>query len=310
MNRGRRSEKIFLSRKDYEIFCKLLQEASALWTAHVAAFSFMPNHYHLLLNTPKGNLSRFMRHVNSIYTQLFNRNNRCEGQLFRGRFKSILVDGDSYLVQLLRYIHRNPIRSKLVKHMEDFEWSSHRGYVSKAKKWDWLYKDFMLSILSRNRGNQLLAYQEFMYQKDDAVVIRILEGKKWPVLWGSDAFIQLMKEKYFKKKRNREVPESGYLSPGIEHIISMVCQYYPISLDDLCQRKRRPYNEPRDVAVYLSRRLRNDTLDQLCKDFLLNSHSSVSSILRKIKQRIGEDKGFRRKVAEIEESCLKSQVQT
>lgn len=288
----------------------MLQEASVLWTVHVAAFAFMPNHYHMLLNTPKGNLSRFMRHVNGIYTQLFNKNNQYEGQLFRGRFKSILVGGDSYLLQLLRYIHRNPVRARLVKRMDDFEWSSHRGYLSKARRWDWLFKDFMLSILSRNRENQLLSYREFIYQEDNTDVIRILESKKWPALWGSDAFIQSMKKKYFKKKRNSEVPESRYLSPDIDHIKRMVCSSYSISLEDLCRRKRRAYNEPRDVAVYLSRLLRNDTLDQLCKDFLLNSHSSTSSILRKTKQRMGEDSGFRIKVGEIEEKCLKNQVQT
>ena len=146
MNRGRRLEKIFLNRKDYDTFLELLIEASKLWTVNVAAYSLMPNHYHLLINTPNGNLSRFMRHVNGIYTQLFNINNKCEGHVFKGRFKSILVDGDSYLLQLLRYIHRNPVRAKLVKHMDDFEWSSHTGYISRSRKWDWLYKDFISSI--------------------------------------------------------------------------------------------------------------------------------------------------------------------
>jgi len=310
MNRGRRAEKIFLSRNDYDTFLKLLKEASELWTVNVAVYSLMPNHYHMLLNTPKGNLSRFMRHVNGIYTQLFNKNNRCEGQLFKGRFKSILVDGDSYLLQLLRYIHRNPIRAKLVKHMDDFEWSSHQGYISRAKEWNWLYKDFMLSIFSENKKNQQALYREFMDQVDDNNVIKMLERKKWPVFWGSNSFIQSMKEKYYKKKRDKEIPDSRYLSPDIVHIKRVVCEYYAITIDQLCHKKRRSYNEPRDVAVYLARQLRNDTLDQLGKDFFLNSHCTVSSILRKFKRRLEEDLKFKKKVLVMEELCLKSQVQT
>ena len=115
MNHGRRSENVFLKKRDYHTFIELLKEASELWTVAIAAFCLMPNHYHLLIRTPQGNLSRFMRHVNGVYTQRFNKNNNYEGQLFKGRFKSILVYGDSYLLQLLRYIHRNPIRAKLVK---------------------------------------------------------------------------------------------------------------------------------------------------------------------------------------------------
>jgi len=178
MNRGRRSEKICIKRRDYETYLKTLKEASKLWTVNIAAYSLMPNHYHLLINTPKGNLSRFMRHLNGIYTQMFNINNKCEGQLFKGRFKSILVDGDSYLLQLLRYIHRNPIRANLVKQIDNFEWSSHLGYISKSKKWDWLYKDFMLSIFSDNKKTQLAAYRNHMAQADEKNVIKIFEGTK------------------------------------------------------------------------------------------------------------------------------------
>ena len=310
MNRGRRSEKIFLNRKDYDTYLKILKEASKLWTVNIAAYSLMPNHYHLLINTTKGNLSRFMRHVNGIYTQLFNINNGCEGQLFKGRYKSILVDGDSYLLQLLRYIHRNPIRVKMVKHMDDYEWSSHLGYISKSKKWEWLYKDFMLSIFSENIKNQLSAYRNYMGQEDKKEIIKMLDGKKWPAIFGSDTFVESIKERYFRKKKDKEIPESHYLSPDIEHIKNVVCKFYSISRDELCSSKRRSYNEPRDVAVYLSRCLRNDTLDQLGRDFLLTSHSSASSILRKIKGRFENDSMFKKKIDEMEELCLKRQVQT
>ncbi len=309
MNRGRRSEKIFLKRKDYDTYIELLIEASELWTVNISAFSLMPNHYHLLINTPKGNLSRFMRHLNGVYTQRFNKNNRCEGQVFKGRFKSIVVDGDSYLLQLLRYIHRNPLRAKMVKNINDFEWSSHQGYISNSKDWNWLYKDFMLSVFSKNRKDRLAAYGEFVGQLDKKDIIKALEGKKWPSFFGSDKFVLSMKEKYYQEKRDKEIPESHILSPDLNYIKDVVCKYYNIPGERLCINKRRSFNEPRDVAIYLSRNLRNNTLEQLGKDFLLNAHSSVSTVLRRIKKRIEKDSEFKKKIDGVEKLCLKRQTQ-
>ncbi len=90
MNRGRRSEIIFFDKEDYSRFLDLLIEISEIWNANVAAYCLMPNHYHILLQTPDGNISRCMRHLNGLYTQQYNRMHGFDGQLFRGRYKSIL----------------------------------------------------------------------------------------------------------------------------------------------------------------------------------------------------------------------------
>ena len=107
MNRGRRSEEIFLGKEDYKTFIELLEESVELWNVRVSAYCLMTNHYHLLIQTPEANLSRCMRHINGVYTQRFNKRHHLDGQLFRGRYKSMLVDADSYLLQLVRYIHRS-----------------------------------------------------------------------------------------------------------------------------------------------------------------------------------------------------------
>ena len=89
-----------------------------------------------------------MHHINGVYTKRFNSRHECDGQLFLGRYESILVDGDSYLLQLVRYIHRNPLQAGLVKSLNDYEWSSHKGFLSLAKKWEWLNKEFVFKLLS------------------------------------------------------------------------------------------------------------------------------------------------------------------
>ena len=82
-----------------------------MFDLRVAAFCLMLNHYHLLVQTPAANLSRAMRHINGVYTQRYNRRQKKDGQLFRGRYKSVLVQENSHLLELLRYIHRNPVRA-------------------------------------------------------------------------------------------------------------------------------------------------------------------------------------------------------
>ena len=92
MNRGRRRENIFTTSTDYHLFVDVMKETSEMFNLKVSAYCLMSNHYHLLVHTPDGNLSRCMRHINGVYTQRFNRTHKKDGQLFRGRFKAVLVD--------------------------------------------------------------------------------------------------------------------------------------------------------------------------------------------------------------------------
>src|SRR5512139_1965070 len=107
LNRGSRRESIFREERDYKNFLRTVEEASECWDLRVAAYCLMPNHYHLLVQTPRGNLSRCMRHIDGIYTQRFNRLHGHDGPLFRGRYKALLIDADRYLLALVQYVHRN-----------------------------------------------------------------------------------------------------------------------------------------------------------------------------------------------------------
>jgi REP element-mobilizing transposase RayT len=102
MNRGTNWGPIFLQNGDRDIFLKTLGESVALWNIRVHAFSLMDNHYHLLLETPLGNLSRAMRHINGVFTQRINRKWERDGSLMRGRFKSILIEQDHYFLEVIR----------------------------------------------------------------------------------------------------------------------------------------------------------------------------------------------------------------
>jgi len=310
MNRGRKSEKIFHDRHDYQVFVDLLEESSEMWNIRVAAYCLMTNHYHILLQTPDGNIARSMRHINGVYTQRFNRKHSCDGQLFRGRYKSILVSADSYLLQLVRYIHRNPVKAGIASTPDDYPWSSHTGYLSVEKRWKWLHKEFIFSMLTKNREEWVKQYRRFVAIENDEEIVGILERKKWPSVFGPETFIDWVKGKYYAVKADQEVPQAKGLATEVDSIINAVCKFYTIGRNELYRSTRGQFNEPRNVAIYLTRKLRRDSLKEIGCRFQMEKYSSVSSIIERTKKQILADENFKKRVAEVANGVSKSQEQT
>ena len=249
----------------------------------------MPNHYHLLVHTPLGNLSRRMRHINGVYTQRYNRRHRSDGQLFRGRYKSILVDGDSFLLRLVRYIHKNPVRAGIADRPDLYRWSSHAGYLSSAKKWDWLHKDFFFSILSPHGKARVASYRRFMALEDEEDITRIFSSKKWPAIIGDQDSVSRMKARFFEERVHPQVPDSRAPAPETSQIMQAVCAYYGVDETQLLKSRRGWFNEPRAVAVYLVRTIRRDSFPDIASAFGLRGYSSVGSVLKMIKKQLALD---------------------
>jgi len=310
MNRGRRSERIFEGGKDYLLFIELMKDATELWDIGISAYCLMPNHYHMLINTPRGNISRCMRHIDGVYTQRFNRSHGFDGPLFRGRFKSILVDGDSYLLQLVRYIHRNPVRAGVVESLEQHPWSSHKGYLSAAKKWGWLHKDFIFSMLSHEKRTQLRAYRQFMKTEDSEEIAQLFERKKWPAFLGNEKFASWLRGKFFEHKRDAQIPESAELAPELGAIKKEVCTYYRVEQSELLKSKRGSFNEPRSMAIYLARMLRKDSLMDISSEFGLSGYSSVSSVLQGIGKQLLKNRRLQERYEVLKKALIIGQTET
>jgi putative transposase len=300
MNRGRRHEVIFPGREDCQRFLELLQTGSTMWNVRIAAFCLMPNHYHLLVQTPDANLSRFMRHVDGVYTQLFNRLHTCDGSLFRGRYKAILVDADTYLLDLVRYIHRNPLRAGLVRRLDRYPWSSHIAYLYRSSRWAWLYREPVLSMLCRAGDDAAKAYRSFMAQDESAELTAALSKRNVPSFLGSEEFINWVKSSFQSLRSHREAPASRSLAPGLDRIQSAVCAGYGIDRNELLSSRRGTSNDARSVAIYLARRLSGQTLVAIGVAFGLEHYSSVSSVVSRMKQRLVTDRRLRRKVESLE----------
>jgi REP element-mobilizing transposase RayT/succinate dehydrogenase flavin-adding protein (antitoxin of CptAB toxin-antitoxin module) len=307
MNRARKGTDLFSAKADYQRFLDLLQETAELFNINVAAFCLMPNHYHLMVQTPDANLSRCMRHLNGVYTQKYNLSHGCDGTLFRGRYRSILVDADSYVLQLVRYIHRNPLKAGLVKHLDQYAWSSYKGYISNSRQWCWLYKDFVLQMLTEHSGSQIPAFKQFMAQQQDEELVNVFERKSQPSMIGSQEFIDRIKGVFFKTKKDNEIPASKGLAPDVDRIISEVSRYYGEKPTAVTAVRRGIENEPRDAAIYLIRSMRSEPLMKIGALFGLNRYSSVSGAVMRAKTKLKNDGGFKQRLNHIKDNILKRQ---
>lgn len=162
MSRGNEKKEIFKSQRDREKFLEYLASANDRYGAVIQAYCLMVNHYHLLLETPEGNLPEIMQHINGAYTTYFNVKRKRSGHLFQGRYKAILVEADSYAAELSRYIHLNPLRVGLVEKPEDYPWSSYRSYIGQNPPAEWLKTEFILSSFGQPGTKTRIRYRKFV----------------------------------------------------------------------------------------------------------------------------------------------------
>jgi len=296
MNRGRGRQKIFHDEAYYQAFLETIKEASSRFGMEVQAYCLMGNHYHLLIKTPLGNLSRCMRHVNGVYTQRYNRLKNTDGPLFRGRFKAVLVEGDAYLLQLTRYIHRNPMDMKhpLVTELAAYPWSSYPAYLNKSPSPLWLNRESSYQLLGKK--NRYQAYKSFVEQGVDEETLTFYgKGNLKPIL-GSDEFIDSVlteieiNRPYFNRLQDR--------LPAISTIVSAVAQQMKVEEKSIytSARGRGSANIPRWMALFLSREVGKHPLDEICKAFGMTHISGVAQAVKSLdKAGRGDDNLYKTK---------------
>jgi REP element-mobilizing transposase RayT len=202
--RGDARKAIFRDDGDRRAFLQTLAQLVERfgWVCH--AYCLMNNHYHLLLETPQANLSRGMRQLNGIYSQAFNRRHRRVGHVLQGRFKSILVDRESYLLELARYVVLNPVRAKTVRRPADYPWSSYRATAGLCGAPPCLTRDWLLYQFGRDRDEAAKRYRQFIAERPD-------RPKPWgdvigQLFLGPEPFVRKMANRLKKVATNRDFP--------------------------------------------------------------------------------------------------------
>ena len=260
--RGNARESIFFDDEDRRSFLTILESVVDRfnWLCH--AYCLMGNHYHLLIETPDGNLSRGMRQLNGVYTQKVNRRYSRVGHLFQGRFKSILVDKESYLLELARYVVLNPVRAKLVTDPKDWEWSSYRATVGITPIPEFLSTDWILSQFGRQREASQAAYRRFVAE---GMGKTIWENLKGGVILGDDDFAEKVIPLLKEKAPLKEVPRAQRFAtrPSLEELFAGV----------------KESKSRRNEKIYEAYMQHGYTLSEIGRELGLH-YSTVSKIVR------------------------------
>jgi putative transposase len=273
--RGNRQQDIYLDNQDRDLFLKLLGREIHQQGWKCYAYCLMTNHYHLLIETPDGNLVNGMRRLNGAYTQAFNRRHGVVGHVFQGRYKSIIVDRENYLLELCRYIVLNPIRAGIVVQIEEWPWSSFPATAGLVKSPEWLEIKWVLGQFGSGERSARVVYQKFVEEGINA-------GTLWEKLRGQ---IWLGKEEFLKKSEKQieqyslsEVPKGQChpMRPQKEEVLNKISQIYGVAQREILKRQ---HQEAYQSAVYLFRQVVNLRLKEVAKLFGISS-SRVSHIQR------------------------------
>jgi len=214
--RGNEQRDIFRDDDDRKEFLSTLERSLTIYSVKLYTYVLMRNHFHLLVETPLGNLAEFMRHFNISYTGYFNRRHRRVGHLYQGRYKSILVDKDAYLSVLSRYIHLNPVRVRALakrpleerrRHLSTYPWSSLPGYLDKKKCESFVDYSMILADFGGETEQARTEYRKRLHT-DLSEGIDLSEGTVASGILGTEGFVTWVKETFLRGKAKREQPSA------------------------------------------------------------------------------------------------------
>ena len=289
--RGNERKEIFKSEKDREKFLSYLESAVNRYGAVIHVWCLMSNHYHLLVETPSGNLSQIMQHINGAYTNYFNTKRKRSGHLFQGRYKGILVEADEYALELSRYIHLNPVRIGVVNEPGDYRWSSFQEYTGKRKMADWLSTEFILGYFDKSQPAAQKKYQQFVEEMVGKEHESPLQQMVAATMLGTPEFVATIQEQHIDgKSPDRNLPALKQLKgkPTIDQILEITRSV--IKEDEKLATK---------VAIYLCHRFSGTKLKEIGDRFGVKE-SAVSQSSRRFALELEKDKKLQKLVTDLE----------
>jgi len=273
LSRGNEGKDIFYDDKDRKVFIDTMGEVSQRFDVDLFAFVLMSKHYHFILRTNRANISRAMQWLGLTYTRRFNNRHYRSGHLFQGRFKSIVVENDAYVVELSCYVHRNPLRARMVKRLMDYKWSSYPVYAYGRKGPEWLKTD------SR------IAYREKVqpYAEEEK---RLWEDFRHGFIVGTEQFVDKIKSKYTSKRPHCEVPQQRGIvgRVDVEVLLNSASRLLDFDLKRIREAGRLygREKEGRDLLIYLLLERGVFTNEEIGRFFEV-TYTSVSYISWKVK---------------------------
>ncbi len=290
MLRGNARQAVFNDNEDRESFYELLGQGVTRFGYRLHGFCLMGNHIHLAAQVGEVSLSRIMQHLGFRYTQEFNRRHGRVGHLFQGRYQALLVDAESYLLELVRYIHLNPVRAGLVKKAERYRWSGHRAYLGQERL-GWLETRWVLSQFAKRPARARERYARFVAEGvGEGHRAEFHRGSGPGAILGDDRFAEVAMARAGRRE-SRPV--------ALEEVLDVVCAEVGVSEQDLAAPgKRRPASNARALLAWLVRQRPELSLQELANR-LGRDISSLSAAATRFERRMDEDAELEREVAQV-----------
>jgi putative transposase len=282
-NTGLDQQQIFPAAKYFEAFLAGLEETCFRLNVEVHAYCLLKDQYHLLIKTPEANLSRFMRQVDGLYTQHYQRLKKTEGSLFKGRYKAVLVQPDKYLMPLARYIHLGVKKSGL----DSWQWSSYAAYANKTKAPAWLARNEVLAQVGGTGAKRTAQFIKYTGEGIDEELARFYGKKNLSSIMGDEKFKKSAKARRSTTKvRGVSRGANAKWRPSCKQIITAVAKQFKVTEESIYTAARGPgsKNVPRWVAMYLCQELSAVTLQSIAKLFKLKRYGTVSTTVGKLKK--------------------------
>lgn len=283
MNRGINHKRIFYNNKHKEHFLKLLNEITKIYGVEIHAYCLMDNHYHLIIHSPRGNISNAMRHLNSSHAIRTNISMKRDGPLFKGRFKAILIGADEYLLQLSRYIHRNPLEANITHNLSAYQWSSYQAYLGIAKPLECLVTREVINRFGNSEFK--INYKKYVEEGvNDELNDFYGVPKPQPVL-GDMNFREEVFNYVKQHSLSSEIIGADHIlvPPSISTIIDVVSNHFNVPTSEIYRSISRIKNIPRRIAIYLSREIGGCKLNDIAKVMGNVSIKTISSTLYRVR---------------------------
>lgn len=298
--RGNERGKIFFTKTDYRKFKEYLADAQRKYGVTIHCYVLMTNHYHLLLETPYKNLSKIMHHLNSSYTTYINIKRKRSGHLFQGRYKSILVDRDNYLLELSRYMHLNPVRAQMVNRPEEYLYSSYGAYIFGNDELATVTP--VLSMLDLDADAARQKYKVFVESALGIEMETPLGNLYGGMILGSTGFIKDTLKQLEGQILNREETshrKALQASSGADDIIVIVCERYGVAQDELPFKGR---NDLRKICMYLMKKYTVCTNREIGKLFGGVSGFAVAKAYQRLVAKLKEDTLLKKEMGWFEDN--------
>ncbi|MFW8601554.1 transposase [Desulfobacterota bacterium M19] len=288
--RGNRGNDIFSDKEDRTRFFFLLQEGIERYKHRIHAYCLMTNHVHLAIQVGEIPLSRIIQNISFRYALYMNRRKKQVGHLFQGRYKALLIDADSYLLELVRYIHNNPVRAGMVKTADKYAWVSHQAYLGEVSV-PWLTTDWVLSQFAKQKKRAVALYCDFIMEgKGEEHRKEFYQGNVEGRILGEDRFAEDALSKASQKTTRKAT---------LEQVLEAVCKHYVINPAALAGGSReRRVAEPRALAALLVRETDHLSLMNLSRK-LKRDLSGLSQSASRLEKKLEKDKVLEKKINKI-----------